>query len=484
VTRRLAALLALTCALAAGGAGVATTAQQPTANASAFGISVVAPGQPGGGAAGVTAPGPSGSAASGGFVYPGDGSVVRTGSLSASVSAKTDGDPAAQAVADVYSVSLFNGEITFDGAAARATATPATADTGGSSVSNLVVLGQAVGAAPGARYALGDWGFLVTLEGGGERGATTSRAAVTAVRVTLVAEHAGMPPGTEISIGRADAATSTPAQPPATTAAPVTPAPPKPVPPTSKPATGAPAPPGQEPLPKPPEPRRGPPLGGPIVRPAPANIKPRLRPGGCVFPVYGPSSFTDTFGAARAVVTWHHGEDIFGPLGAPLLAVADGTVFSVGWNDIGGYRFWLEDDEGNQFYYAHLSAFSPLAVNGRRVKAGDVIGFMGNTGDAQSTPYHLHFEFHPVELLPMGYDGVVNPNPFLRDCKKREVVTFAASRGWAPPVPASASAPRPGAYLLGSSDISRASGLDPGALERALVAPVEAEGDGALLRSG
>ena len=60
-----------------------------------------------------------------------------------------------------------------------------------------------------------------------------------------------------------------------------------------------------------------------------------------MFPIYGPASFGDTFGAPRADVAggWHHGEDIFAPLGTPLLAVADGTVFSVGWNDIGGWRY-------------------------------------------------------------------------------------------------------------------------------------------------
>ena len=71
----------------------------------------------------------------------------------------------------------------------------------------------------------------------------------------------------------------------------------------------------------------------------------QLSAGGYVFPVYGPASFGDTFGAPRADVSggWHHGEDIFSPLGTPLLAVADGTLFSVGWNDIGGWRLWLRD---------------------------------------------------------------------------------------------------------------------------------------------
>ena len=79
-----------------------------------------------------------------------------------------------------------------------------------------------------------------------------------------------------------------------------------------------------------------------------------------------------------------------------MLAVAGGTIFSVGWNDIGGNRLWLRDTKGNEFYYAHLSAFSTLAVNGAQVQAGDVIGFVGNTGDAAGTPPHLHFEIHPV----------------------------------------------------------------------------------------
>jgi len=68
--------------------------------------------------------------------------------------------------------------------------------------------------------------------------------------------------------------------------------------------------------------------------------------------------------------------------------------------------------------------------------------------------------------------------------RRLEDVSLAAGRSWAPPVPARAQAPRPGAFLLGASDISSASGLDPASLQRALVAPAAAEGDGALLRSG
>jgi len=100
----------------------------------------------------------------------------------------------------------------------------------------------------------------------------------------------------------------------------------------------------------------------------PPDVTPKLTAGGYVFPVYGPSAYGDTFGAPRGDVAggWHHGDDIFAPLGAPLLAVADGTVFSVGWNHVGGYRLWLRDRGGNEFYYAHLSAYTSLAVNGRQ----------------------------------------------------------------------------------------------------------------------
>jgi murein DD-endopeptidase MepM/ murein hydrolase activator NlpD len=216
--------------------------------------------------------------------------------------------------------------------------------------------------------------------------------------------------------------------------------------------------------------------GFPPVRQPPA-VTPKLTAGGYVFPVYGPSSFTDTFGALRGDISsgWHHGDDIFAPLGAPLLAVASGTVFSVGWNKIGGNRLWLRDGQGNLFYYAHLSAFSPLAVNGSKVNAGDVIGFVGNTGDAQGTPFHLHFEVHPVGLLGLGYDGAVNPTSYLLAWKHLQDVSFAGGDAWAP-LHSLGNAPKPGAILLAATDISTADGLVPGSLQRA-IRPLVVKGD-------
>ena len=185
----------------------------------------------------------------------------------------------------------------------------------------------------------------------------------------------------------------------------------------------------------------------------------QLSSGGYVFPVYGPASFGDTFGAPRADVSggWHHGEDIFAPLGTPLLAVADGIIFSVGWNDIGGWRVWLRDRSGNEFYYAHLSAYSPLAVNGRQVQAGDVLGFMGKTGDAEFSPAHLHFEIHPVSLLARGYDGAVAPYPFLMPGGgPRTSRSISAGRTCPLDGPAGRAgvAPPAGAVLLEADDIS------------------------------
>ena len=130
---------------------------------------------------------------------------------------------------------------------------------------------------------------------------------------------------------------------------------------------------------------------------------------GYVFPVTGGTSsdFSDDYGGARADTGWHHGNDIFAASGTPLVAVADGTLSKVGVNHLGGNRLWLTDDRGTAYYYAHLSAYAPGITDGVRVRAGQVIGFVGNTGDAISTPPHLHFEVHP------GNGDSVDPYPYL-----------------------------------------------------------------------
>jgi hypothetical protein len=204
------------------------------------------------------------------------------------------------------------------------------------------------------------------------------------------------------------------------------------------------------------EPAPSPPFGG---FGSPSDARPTLGGGPYVFPVLGPAAFVDSFGAPRATVAWHHGDDIFAPAGAPVVAVAAGTLFSVGWNDIGGKRLWLRDREGNEFYYAHLSAFSPIALEGARVAAGEVLGYVGTTGDAAGTPAHLHFEIHPVSMLGLGYDGAVNPTWYLESWRRLTERSAAEIQA--------AAAPRPGAILLSASDISTASGLEPRSIARA-----------------
>jgi murein DD-endopeptidase MepM/ murein hydrolase activator NlpD len=122
----------------------------------------------------------------------------------------------------------------------------------------------------------------------------------------------------------------------------------------------------------------------------------RLVTGGWTFPVYGNARVADNFGAVRAApIVEHQGVDIFAPFGSPVVAVRAGTLRHVGTLPISGNRLWLETDAGDWFFYAHLSAFAPDAEEGAEVEAGTVLGYAGNTGDAEPTPPHVHFEIHP-----------------------------------------------------------------------------------------
>ena len=436
-----AALLLLTAAAADAG-WQQTRASGATARA--YAIRVAVPDQPGAETPTVSAPEDS-VVFTGSFDY---NHAVTTDSANASASAAAGSSANATASAEVNNLSLFGGEITATSviaqAHAEARAGAAKGDISGSAVTNLVALGQPV---TGNAAQLADWGSLTTVAGGASGSpATGYRGNVTALEVRLTAEHGGLPAGTTILVGYAEvAAQAAPPEPPVQL----------PKSPTAKSGSKS----GKAPEPAP---------GFPPIR-QPPDVTPKLTAGGYVFPVYGPSSFVDTFGALRGDISsgWHHGDDIFAPLGAPLLAVASGTVFSVGWNKVGGNRLWLRDGQGNLFYYAHLSAFSPLAVNGSEVNAGAVVGFVGNTGDAQGTPFHLHFEVHPVGLLGLGYDGAVNPTSYLFAWKHLQDVSFAGGDAWAP-LHSLGNAPKPGAILLTATDISIADGLVPGSLQRAV----------------
>ena len=454
--RRLALLLPLSL-LVLGPAGAEGPAHAPGAAASAWAIKVSVPSSDGAATPVVASPPNTTPAAGSAFSYPSDGSIVSAQSTIASAATAVDHNASAKAESGVTTLSLWGGEITADAVTARASAgtgySGAGGNANGSSITNLKVGGQPVS---DVHVALGDWGQLTIGSQGVDRsapdGAKGYRGFVTEIDIHLTSDHGGLPAGSVIQIGYAEAAAQT--------------APPTAAPPETTPATTTPEPPGG-----------GAPAGDlPSLRPhriapvksGPSKLHPKLTAARYVFPVFGPVSYIDTFGAARSDVTYHHGGDIFGQLGQPLVACADATVFSVGWNKVGGNRLWLLDAQGNQFYYAHLSAFSTAAVNGARVKAGQVIGFLGRTGDAEGTPYHLHFEVHPVSLLYLGYDGAVDPTPYLDAWKHQQDLPFPVAAGWAPAIPGGPAAPEPGAILLGMTDISTADGLDPASLQRAL----------------
>ncbi len=477
-------MLAL-CAAIVGVAGAAPDdpAAADTTAATALVASVTLPGQPASSTGQLAAP-PTASAG-GPFSYPEDGSALRVGASTASATSQSGTSSSAEGAVRALAVSLLGGEIVAESLDLRAGAAagPAggTGDIGTSTISGLAVLGQPVTATAGLQLPLADWGTLEVLGGSSSTSQVAPRSAegaVTGLRVRLLTEHAGLPAGTELVVGAVTAAAvavpaSTTPPPHGTTvgqAPPKTVIPGRPTPPTHRPtpAPSAPREPGHSIPGAPPE----------LVRSAP-EVTARLSQRGYVFPIFGPAAFGDTFGAYRGDVSgkWHHGEDIVAPLGTPILAVADGTLFSVGWNDIGGWRLWLRDDAGNEFYYAHLSAYSPLAVAGRRVKAGDVVGFVGNSGDADGGITHLHFEIHPVDLIRFGYDGVVAPYPFLVAWRRAQDVGFATGRRYASgTVGTPVALARAGAVLLEASDISTQSGLVPGALKRALTGRAAASG--------
>lgn len=85
----------------------------------------------------------------------------------------------------------------------------------------------------------------------------------------------------------------------------------------------------------------------------------------------------------------HHGVDIFARRGTPVLAATSGTVNRVQETNLGGLVVWMRDEDGNRLYYAHLDR--QLVAAGQRVAVGDTIGTVGNTGNARTTPPHLHF---------------------------------------------------------------------------------------------
>jgi peptidoglycan hydrolase CwlO-like protein len=123
-------------------------------------------------------------------------------------------------------------------------------------------------------------------------------------------------------------------------------------------------------------------------------------------PVAPPRTYIDDFGFPRVGHT-HQGNDIFAPSGTPILAPFDGVAEEGSGGLAGLYVRVHADANADYVFNAHLSRFA--GVNGRHVTAGTVVGYVGNTGNAISTPSHDHFEYHP------GGGSAVSPYNYLNE---------------------------------------------------------------------
>jgi len=117
-----------------------------------------------------------------------------------------------------------------------------------------------------------------------------------------------------------------------------------------------------------------------------------------------PYSFVDSWGAARSGGRRHQGTDVMAPHGARVFAFVDGVVSRESSSTNGGIQLYLQGDNGAEYFYAHLSGYA--VSTGTRVRAGQLVAYNGQTGNARYTAPHTHFEVHLA-------GGPVNPYPYL-----------------------------------------------------------------------
>jgi murein DD-endopeptidase MepM/ murein hydrolase activator NlpD len=114
-----------------------------------------------------------------------------------------------------------------------------------------------------------------------------------------------------------------------------------------------------------------------------------------------------TFGAPRGRDRTHAGVDIFARRGTPVRSATPGIVTSIRDGGLGGKQVWVLGPGNERYYHAHLDGWAPQLHEGQSVLPGDLLGYVGTTGNARGTPPHLHYGLY-------GRDGARDPLPALR----------------------------------------------------------------------
>lgn len=152
----------------------------------------------------------------------------------------------------------------------------------------------------------------------------------------------------------------------------------------------------------------------------PNSAEPQLPPGlKLIIPVANiqPAQLRDTFTEARSEGRVHNAIDILAPQGTPVLAAADGKIVRFFNSERGGITLYqLSNDQRVVFYYAHLQRYAEGIAEGRPVRPGDTIAYVGDTGNAGAGNYHLHFGVWLITDPKRYWDGDnLNPYPLLKE---------------------------------------------------------------------
>ena len=159
-----------------------------------------------------------------------------------------------------------------------------------------------------------------------------------------------------------------------------------------------------------------PPIESPTPTPEPANFVGRLN---LIIPVAGvrPDQLLDTYADARSEGRTHDAIDIMAAAETPVLAAADGKILKLFQSERGGTTIYqLSASQDLVFYYAHLSHYADGLTEGHLVKQGEVIAYVGDTGNAGPGNYHLHFSIAVVTDPKRYWEGTnINPYPLLQN---------------------------------------------------------------------